>query len=138
MNLDNAETYDSYYDMEDELERGEVPEKVAKIWRDMATSYLSQEQLADKGSLLGHYKSGGLFRTYIDVYEKAFIGKAEVAWSKKAVDIRFGYVCLTEALVEKGILYLIMNDDEIYRIKHLKMAEEIAYRMNEQKRMMEG
>lgn len=138
MRSNSIEMYDDYYDMEEELDRKEIPENVAKIWRNMGDFYLSQEQLADKGNLLGRYKSRRFLRTYIEIYEKAFIGKAEAVWSKRAVDIRFGYACLTEALVEKGILYLIMNDEKIYRLRYLKMAEEIAYRINEQKRRTKG
>lgn len=135
---ENSESYDAYYDMEEELERSEVSEGVAKIWRKMGDSYISQEQIATKGSLLGCYKSRGFRNTYIEVYEKAFIGKVEAAWTRKTVNIRYGYVCLKEAIVEKGALYLIMDDEKIYRLRNIKMSEEAAYRMNEQKRITEG
>lgn len=138
MGLDSEEAYNDFYDMEVEWEREEVLDDVVRLLSDTGDSFLSQEQLEDKGKLLGHFKSIGFLRTYIDIYEKAFIGKAEVTWSKKPIDIRFGYACLTEALVEEGILYLIMSDEKIYRLRYLKMAEEVAYRMNEQKRRTEG
>ena len=135
---ENSESYDAYYDMEEELERSEASEEIAGIWRKMASSYISQEQLAMKGSLLGYYKSKGFRNTYIEVYEKAFIGKAEAAWPRKTVDIRYGYFCLKEAIVEKGVLYLIMDNNTIYRLRNIKMAEDAAYRLNEQKRITEG
>lgn len=131
--MNNEEMYDDYDDIEGALERQEVPEHVARIWRNMADTYLSQEQLADKGNLLGCYKSSGFLRTYIEVYERAFIGRVETAGAKKPIDIRYGYACLTEALVEEGTLYLIMNDEKIYRLRYIKKAEEAAYRMNEQR-----
>ena len=136
--MGEEETYIDYSDMEEELERDEAPEYVAQIWRNMADFYLSQEQLADKGSLLKCYKSCGLRRTYIEVYERAVIGKAETAKVRKPQKIGFGYACLKEAIVEKGILYLIVDDHLIYRIRHLKEAEEAAYRINEQSRKTMG
>ena len=123
--MNDEEMYDDYDDMEGELERQEVPEHVARIWRNMADFYLSQEQLADKGNWLGYYKSSGFLRTYIEVYEKAFVGRAEETWSKKSADIRYGYACLSEAIVKEGILYLIMNDEKIYRLRHLKRRRKL-------------
>lgn len=138
MEPEHTETYDDYYDMEEEMERDEVPEAVANIWRRMADSYTSQEQIEAKGDLLGHYKARGFRKVYISIYEKAFIGRAESNRRDKMIDISSGYVCLKEAIAEEGTLYLIMNNEEIYRLKHIKRAEEAAYRMNEQKRRMEG
>lgn len=138
MKPEHTEEYDDYYDMEEKLERDEVPERVADIWRKMADFYISQEQIDAKGNLLGCYKSTGLRRMYIAIYEKAFIGRAQSSQTKKTEDICSGYVCLRKAVVEDGVLYLIMSDDVIYRLKNIKNAEEAAYRMNEQKRKVEG
>ena len=133
----SEEMYDDYYDMESELERQEVPEHISRIWREMATSILSRAQLKDKGNLLGCFKSGGFLNTYIEIFENAFIGKVESARSKELVDIHCGYIALTRANVERGVLYLSMYDRQIYRLRHMKLAEVIAYRMNEQKRKSE-
>lgn len=135
MNSNDTELQDDYYDMEEELDRGEIPESCAKILRNMADSIMSGEQLADKGKFLGRYKSGGIHRTYIDVYERAFIGRAEISkyGNSKTEKICFGYACLSEVLVEDGVLYLVMNDENIYRLRHLKLVQEAAYRLNEQK-----
>lgn len=124
---------DNYVDMEAVLEKQEFSEKAVKSIRNLADLYTSQEQLSNKGKLLGHYKSTGFLKTYIDIYERAVIGKAEIKNSKKAEDIRWGYARLEEAIVEDGVLYLLMNDEKVYRLRHLKMAEMIAYTINGQK-----
>lgn len=137
MQQEPAKTYDVYYDMEEELEKDEVPDEIASIWRRMADSYISQEQLDAKGNFLGRYKSRGFRKAYISIYEKAFIGMAESNRAKKVIDISSGYVCLKNAFAEEGTLYLVMNDEEVYRLRHVKKAEEAAYRINEQKRRLE-
>ena len=50
-------------DMEEQLEEKEYPEKMIKIVQSMANFYISQEQLANKGNLLGHFKSGRFLKT---------------------------------------------------------------------------
>ncbi len=133
MNRNDEEELDyNYDDMEAALDRQEVPEKVARAFRNYGDLYISGEQLNNKGSLLGHYKSRGFLRTYIDVYERAIIGKAEFGGGKKTENFRWGFACLKEAVAEDGALYLNMNDGKIYRIRHLKNAELIAYLINGQ------
>lgn len=131
---------DNYVDIEAELERQEPSERAIRALRNLANFYRSREQLANKGNLLGQYKSEGDLKTYIDVYEKAIIGKAEINGSKEAEDISFGYACLTDAIVEDGVLYLLMKDRRIYRLRNLKAAETIAYMINgkQLKTMNEG
>lgn len=130
---DNMEMEDNYDDMEEALEKQEISERDGKIIRNMADLIISRDQLANKGNLLGHYQSAGFCKTYIDVYERAVIGKVEPARTKKAEDIGWGYARLAEAIVEKGVLYFILNDGKFYKIRHLKMAETVAYMINGQK-----
>lgn len=132
MEIEDDYIDDNYVDMEDELEK-HFSEKAVKAVRNLGNFYTSIEQINNKGKLLGHYESTGFLKTYIDVYERAIIGKAETKGSKKAEDIRWGYACLAEAIVEKGVLYLVMKDEKIYKLRHLKMAEIIAYMINGQK-----
>lgn len=120
-------------DMEEELEGKKFSEKTVKIIQNMADFYISQEQLSNKGNKLGHFKSGRFLRTYIDVYEKAIIGIAEVRRKRKPEHINMGFVCLRQVIVEDGILYLVTNDEKIYRIRYLKEPEIIAYLINKQK-----
>ncbi len=108
-------------------------EKAVRAVRNLAAFYQSQEQLQNKGNLLIHSKSGRFLKTYIDVYERAIIGFAEIRSSKKPVDIKYGFACIEEAIVEKGILYLSMVDERVYRIRYLKDAETIEYMINRQK-----
>lgn len=124
---------DNYVDMEAVLEKQEFSEKAVKSVRNLSDLYTSQEQLSNKGKLLGHYKSTGFLKTYIDIYERAVIGKAENNNSKKAEDIRWGYARLAKAIVDGGVLCLVMNDEKIYKLRHLKMAEMVAYMINGQK-----
>lgn len=130
---DNTEIEDNYDDMEEALERQEVSEKTVRIWRNRANYFLSSEQLSHKGKLLGHYKSTRFLKTYIDIYERAIIGKAETGGAKKVENISCGYAYLAKAIVENGVLYLLMSDERIYRIRHLKMVEMIGYMINGQK-----
>ena len=44
-----------------------------------------------------------------------------------------GLACLRQAVVENDILYLIIDDDEIYRIRYLKEPEMVAYLINKLK-----
>ncbi len=120
-------------DMEEQLEEKEYPEKMIKIVQSMANFYISQEQLANKGNLLGHFKSGRFLKTYIDVYEKAIIGIAEIKRTRKLEHVNKGLACLRQAVVENDILYLIIDDDEIYRIRYLKEPEMVAYLINKLK-----
>ncbi len=120
-------------DMEEQLEEKEYPEKMIKIVQSMANFYISQEQLANKGNLLGHFKSGRFLKTYIDVYEKAIIGIAEIKRTRKPEHVNKGLACLRQAVVENDILYLIIDDDEIYRIRYLKEPEMVAYLINKLK-----
>ena len=120
-------------DMEEQLEEKEYPEKMIKIVQSMANFYISQEQLANKGNLLGHFKSGRFFKTYIYVYEKAIIGIAEIKRTRKPEHVNKGLACLRQAVVENDILYLIIDDDEIYRIRYLKEPEMVAYLINKLK-----
>ena len=66
MYLDDSETNDN--DMEEILDQQEMMEKrkpskkAIKAVRNLADIYASQEQLGDKGNLLGHYKSIGFLK----------------------------------------------------------------------------
>lgn len=123
---------DTYQDMDSALldrQRG------IQAIRNLADIYLSREQLENKGNLLGHYKSKGFFKAYLDIYEKAVIGRAENIRSGKMEDISWGYARLDWAAVEKRALCLVMNDKTVYRLRHLKNAETIAYMVNNQKQM---
>lgn len=131
--VNDEEIDDNYVDAEEMLERQMHSERAVRAVRNLADFYTSQAQLVNKGKLLGHYKSAGILSTYIDIYERAAIGKAETENSKKTEEIRWGYACLAGAIVKKGILYLFMNDGKIYKLRHLKMAETIAYMINGQK-----
>lgn len=131
MVLDNeSEVPENYDDMDVALDR---QEEVTAILRNLSDFYESQKQLSDKGKLLGHYKSRGLIRTYIDVYEKAVVGRMRVEGSKKIQDVSWGYACLAEAIVENSVLYFYMNSGKIYRIRYLRRPEIIAYLINGQK-----
>lgn len=120
-------------DMEEELEEKEYSEKMIKAVRSMANFYISQEQLANKGNFLGHFKSGRFLKTYIDVYEKAIIGVVEIKRTRKPEHINKGLACLRQVVVEDDILYLVIDDDKIYRIRYLKEPEMVAYLINKQK-----
>lgn len=124
---------DYLVDVDEELEEKKLSEKTVKSIRKMGNFYLSQDQLINKGNLLGHFKSGRFFRTYIDVYENAIVGTAEIITSEKPKKINIGYAYLERAVVENGILYLIMCDEEIYRLRYLKEVERIAYLINKQR-----
>lgn len=105
MALDNEpEVPENYDDMELALDR---QEEVSAILRNLSDFYLSQEQLSDKGKLLGHYKPRGLARTYIAVYERAVVGRMRADGSKRIQDISWGYACLAEAIVENRVLYAV-------------------------------
>lgn len=91
-------------DMEEELEEKEFSEKTIKALQSMANLYISQEQLANKGNLLGCFKSGKFLKTHIYIYENAIIGKAEIPSKRKPVHINKGLACLSKAVVENGIL----------------------------------
>lgn len=134
MSSDNGiELEDDYFDVEEALEMRKFSQKTIKSIKNMADFYRSQEQLKNRGNLLGHYKSSGFSKTYIDVYEQAIIGKVEFNGSKIVKDISFGYVYLVKAVADNTALYLMMSDEKIYRLRHLKMAEMIAYTINGQK-----
>lgn len=120
-------------DAESGIEFDNPSEKTAKIFRNMGSYYISREQVANKGKKLAHYKSWLFFRTYIDLYENAMIGLVECSGSRKLINIEYGYFYLEKAVVEDGMLFLIMCDEKIYRIRHLKDAELIAYAINKQK-----
>lgn len=124
---------DYLVDIDEELEEKKLSEKTVKAVRRMGNFYLSQEQVENKGNLLGHFKSGRFLRTYIDVYEKAIVGMAEIITAKRPEEICRGYAYLEKAVVEDGILYLVMNDEKIYRLRYLKEAETIAYLINKQR-----
>ena len=136
MYLEDSETNDN--DMEEILDQQEMMEKrkpskkAIKAVRNLADIYASQEQLGDKGNLLGHYKSIGFLKTFIDIYERAAIGKAESGKTRKSENFQWGYARLSRAVVENRILYLVMNDESIYRLRHIKEAEKVAYMINEQ------
>ena len=136
MYLDNSETDDNdmeaILDQQEMIEKRKPSEKLVKAVRNLADIYASQEQLKNKGNLLGHYKSRGFLKMYIDIYERAAIGKAESSKTKKSEDFQWGYARLSMAVVESGILYLVMNDENMYRLKHIKEAEKVAYMINEQ------
>lgn len=134
----NSEFEESYDDMDAELDRQEVTERCIKSLNNLALSIMSRDQLKDIGSLLGHYKSPGFLGTYIDVYERAVVGKGEMQGDKKPQEFSFGYVLLERAVVEKRTLYLIRKDDKICRVRHLKSAEKVAYLINEQKAKLEN
>lgn len=119
--------------MEHELDHQFFLDHDTDLIRELADGIISEQQIENKGTLLGHYVSLGFTRTYIDVYENAVIGKAEIRTSKKPKDICWGYARLARAVVEKGVLYLVMNNKDIYRIRHLKLAEKIAFLINIQK-----
>lgn len=123
----------NYFDMDDSLIKQDVPEKVTKAIQALAVYYISDEQLKNKGKLLGHYKSTIFFRTYIDIYENAVVGEAEERDSRKAVDFCWGYFSVSRAVVKRNVLYLILFNDTIYRIRHLELAEKIAYIINKQR-----
>ena len=122
-------------DMEEELEleEKESSEKMIKAVQSMANFIISQEQLSNKGNKLGHFKSSRFLKTYIDVDEKAIIGMVEIRRKRKPEHINKGLVCLRQAVVEDGILYLVIDDEEVYRVRYLKEPEMIAYLINEQR-----
>lgn len=131
---ENDLNLDEYYDdAEMALDRQESSELFGKSIRNFADIIMSQHQLENKGRLLGHYKSKGFLKTYLDVYERAILGQVEKGMTIKRVSIREGYACLTEAVVEGNTLYLLMNDEKHYRIRHLRKAEMLAYLINTQK-----
>lgn len=114
-------------------EKKPYSEKAVRAVRRMAAFYRSQEQLKDKGELLFRSKSGRFLKTYIEVYERAIIGLAEIKDTRKPVVLRYGLAFLTEAVVVKGTLYLTMWDGEIYRLRYLKDAEVLEYYINRKK-----
>lgn len=120
-------------DIEESLEEKNFSEKMIKSVQSMANFYISQEQLSNKGNQLGHFKSGRFLKTYIDVYENAIIGMAEIQGKGKPEHVNRGLTCLSQAVVEDGILYLVIDDEKIYRIRYLKEPEMIAYLINKQK-----
>lgn len=136
MYLDNSETDDNdmeaILDQQEMMENRKPSEKAIKAVRNLADIYASQEQIGNKGNLLGHYKSKGFLKTYIDVYERAAIGKAESSKTRKSENFQWGYARLSRAVVEDRILYLVMNDESIYRLRYIKEAEKVAYMINEQ------
>lgn len=114
-------------------EKKPYSEKEVRAVRRMAAFYRSQEQLKDKGELLFHSKSGRFLKTYIEVYERAIIGLAEIKDTRKPVVLRCGLAFLTEVEVVKGTLYLTMCDGKIYRLRYLKDAEVLEYHINRKK-----
>lgn len=133
------EDRDEYHDdVEWELDRSEPSEQMIRKLNNLALHYISGDQLKDKGELLGHYRTTGFQKTYIDIYEKAIMGKAKSCSTGKVEEIRCGYACLKRAVVEKRILYLLRQDGDVYLLRHLKGAEWIAYLINDQKRKAEG
>ncbi|MDE7341442.1 MAG: hypothetical protein K2N80_12945 [Lachnospiraceae bacterium] len=68
---------------------------------------------------------------YIDIYEKAIVGRAESNYNKKMENISRGIAYIDRALAARGILYLVMFDEkEIYRFKYLENANQISYMIN--------
>lgn len=136
MYLDNSETDDNdmeaILDQQEMIENRKPSKKAIKAVRNLADIYASQEQLGNKGNLLGHYKSKGFLKTYIDIYERAAIGKAESGKTRKSENFQWGYARLSRAVVEDRILYLVMNDESIYKLRYIKEAEKVAYMINEQ------
>lgn len=126
-------TGNNYFDMDDSLIKQDVPEKVTQSLQAYAVYYISDEQLKNKGRLLGHHKSTIFFRTYIDIYENAVLGKAMVISSKKTEVFCWGYFAVSRAVVEGNALYLILFNGKIYRLRYLKSAEKIAYMINKQR-----
>lgn len=115
-------------DAEKELEG--ISEQAGNRIRELGALIYSRKQLEDKGRLLGHFKSGRFLRTYIDVYERAIIGEAEIRHSCGHENIDRGMIRIKEAVVERGTLFLAMSDGKVYRIRALKNAEEAAYLIN--------
>lgn len=134
MSFDNGfELEDDCFDVKETPEMRDFSQKTIKSIKNMADFYRSQEQLKNRGNLLRHYKLSGFSRTYIDIYEQAIIGKAEFNGSNRAKDISFEYVYLIKAVADNMSLYLMVSDEKIYRLRHLKLAEMIAYMINGQK-----
>lgn len=108
-------------------------EKEVRAVRRLAAFYKSQEQLNDKGELLFRSKSGRFLKTYIEVYERAILGLAEINASRRLEKLRYGLAFLEGVAVVKGVLYLSMYDEKIYRLRYLKDVEMLEYQINRQK-----
>lgn len=167
-------------DMEEELEKDKPNGRVNKLINELANMLIAEEQIKDKGCLIGHYASSkrgillgavlciiieivvfflflkdlfyfiflflilglwvlvwGFFvknqlGTFIDLYENAIVGKAESNQYKKKKAFSHGIFYFEEAIVEKGVLYLVLFDEkEIYRFKNFKNADIVSYLINE-------
>lgn len=121
MDYDEMETTDNYSDTEEILDSRDR----ARLINNMADSYIARKQEISRGKLLAHYKSAGLFKTYIDIYENAIVGKMKNR-KRKTKDVVFGYASLEDVEAEGGTIYFKMKYEEIYYIQHLKMAERIV------------
>ena len=99
----------------------------------MAAFYQSLEQLNHMGELIFQSRSGRFLKTYIEVYERAIIGLAEIDGLRKPQNLRCGMAFLREVQVIRGTLCLSMYDGEIYRLRYLKDAEVLEYQINRQK-----
>lgn len=128
MDFDKTDMSYHYKDAEEILDS----KKFAQLINNLADFYAANNQRANKGKLLAHYKSAGLFRAYIDVYESAVVGRMKNL-EGKTVNVAFGYADLAEAKTKGKTIYFEMKFKEIYRIGHLKMAERIAFQINGQK-----
>lgn len=130
---EEEEPDDNYVDVEGLLARKEPSERAVKAVRRLASFYASQAQISNKGKLLGHYRSAVNLRTYIDVYERAVAGRVESCISEGAEKLCWGYTYLADVLTENGVLYLVGKDDRVYKIRGLRKAEIIAYKINSQR-----
>ena len=126
---DDMETKEYYDDAELALYREENSERFAKIIGEYGARIVSRDQMEDKGRLLGHYRSIGFRKSYIDVYERAIFGRAEIGLTRKKKEFGCGYAFLSEAVTEGNVLYLFMEDGEVYRLRHMKNVETIAWQI---------
>lgn len=103
-------------------------ERRKKAFQGLAKSYISEEQIKNKGEFLGHFEERGFWgKGYLDVYEKAIIGRAENLRSGKQESFKLGVTWIISAILVEKELYLFLYDDRVYCFKHFKKAEEMEY-----------
>lgn len=103
-------------------------EKRKKAFRNLENSYISREQIKNKGEFLGHFEERGFWgKAYLDVYENAIIGRTENLRSGKQENFELGVTWIISAILVEKELYLFLYDDRVYCFKHFKEAEEMEY-----------
>lgn len=103
-------------------------EKRKKAFQNLERYYISEEQLKNKGKLLGHFEEGVFWgKAYLDVYENAIIGRAESLKSGKQENFELGITWIISAILEEKELRLILYNDKVYCLKHFREAEEMEY-----------